>query len=67
MENPNIYYSVLVVQKLKCNCFAYKFPHSLNNSPLCSSVIPEDLTSIPKRASHTAIKKATDLINHKFI
>ena len=67
MSTDNIYYSILVIQKLKCNCSAYKYPHSLNNSPLCSSVVPEDLSSVPKRASHTSIKRAKDLISNGYL
>lgn len=61
MSTDNLYYSVLISRRLLCNCSAYKYPHSAGTSKCCS-VVPIDLDSIPVKVSHTAMKKARDLV-----
>ena len=66
MSTDNVYYSVVVIRKLQCKCSAFKYPH--NPATLgCLSGVPEDLSIIPCRASHTAIKRARDLISNGYL
>lgn len=65
MSIDNVYYSVVVTRKLLCNCSGYNFPHNPASSD-CLSGVPSDLSSIPCRASHTAIKRAKDLISNGY-
>lgn len=62
----DIYYSVSITCRLRCNCSAYKFPHSIGTG-LCFSHEPADVSSVPVRVSHTAMKKAKDLIRNGYL
>lgn len=59
--SDNLYYSVLVTRRLLCNCSAYKYPHSVSSSQCCS-ILPVDFDSVPVKISHTARKRASDII-----
>lgn len=65
MSIDNLYYSYTVTRRLRCNCSAYRFPHSIP-SLNCSSSLPDDLDSIPAKVSHTTLKRFSDLLKNKF-
>ena len=64
--SSTIYYAVRVSRILLCNCSAYRYPHSVGTA-LCQSSVPDDLSVIPLKASHTALKRARDLISNGYI
>jgi hypothetical protein len=62
----SLYYSVTVSRRLVCNCSAYKFPH-VAASANCSTILPDDLDSVPVRVSYTSMKRAKDLIRDGYL
>lgn len=62
MDNPCIYYSVLVTRKLLCNCSTYKFPHSVGTGD-CLSFAPIDISKLPYKISKASLTRAQSLLD----
>lgn len=62
MNNPSIYYSVLVTRKLLCSCAIYKFPHSVGTGA-CLSFAPIDISKLPYKISKASLARAQSLLD----